>query len=93
MMAKLWASRLKNNKGKAKPSTSKATTFVGDDVSYLPLTTIVLGATLCNVPLKTDTRVRLEPMGFPRHQALTRLRLRDEDEKEAEGGEGETLGS
>lgn len=87
MVIKLRAFKLKKNKGKAEHSALKATTSVGDDLSYLHLATIVLGSTLHCVSLEIDTRVPLKPMGSLGHRALKILRLTDREEKDAKGGE------
>lgn len=70
MVAKLWASEAKRNKGKAKPLTSKVADSVGEDLSYLPLAITVLGLTFSNMPLETDAKVPLEPIRSLRHRAL-----------------------
>lgn len=66
MVASPRASRPKNSKGKAKPSTLKVTDITGKDLSYLPFATMVLASSFRNVPLKINTKVSLKPMGSSR---------------------------
>lgn len=72
--------------------TSKFATSAGDDISCVFPTTTIIGVTLHNMPLKSDTRVPLEPMAL-RRWAFTKVRLRDKDEEEAKSGKGVTLGT
>lgn len=69
----------------------KVTNIAGEDLSYLSPAIMVLGFSLCNVPLETDARVPFELMGSSRHQASRRLRLRDEADEEAEDGKKVTI--
>lgn len=70
-------------KGKATLSCLKAATSAGHDLSGLSFAMTVLGSTLHSVPLKTNIRVFLEPMGSPRRGSHNSLRPIDE---KAEGG-------
>lgn len=92
MAVRLQASKLKNDKGKAKPLDSETIISMGNDLSYLPFATTVLRSSLCNLPLEIDTEVPLEPIRYWRCQAFPRLKLRDEDEEGAKGSDGATLG-
>lgn len=59
----------------------------GEDLSYLSPPKTVLGVTLRDMSLVTDTGVPLPPKGSPRHQTIERLVLvnKEDDAKEIKG--------
>lgn len=91
MATSLQTSRPKKGKGKAKPSSSKVVVSAGEDLSYLPPIIMVLGSSLCNMPLETNARVPLKPIRSMKLRAPLRARLSNEIKEEAKGGDEATL--
>lgn len=78
----------KKGKGKAMPSASKVAANVRYDLTGLPSVIIVVGSALYGVPLETNIRVPLEPIGSSRCSSHKSLRLVNEEAKKGKDDEG-----